>query len=197
MQPLGDIFRPERAQRWIGIRQNDRIHSMPVSISFCPRAASRIHPNDRVRIIRALEVVTLTGESIVSRQARHHFGEQRYRTLKIGLKPDREVMFAKIEARVEAMLAQGLVDEVGALMAGGYDETLKPMQSIGYRQIGACLRGKIDLSEAVRRIKRDTRHYAKRQLTWFSPDPEIHWLPQEAPEAVEVCLRDFLTGEFA
>ncbi len=162
-----------------------------------PRAAERIHPNDTVRIIRALEVVTLTGESIVSRQARHHFGEQRYRSLKIGLNPDREVLFARIEARVEAMLAQGLVDEVGALMAGGYDETLKPMQSIGYRQIGECLRGKIDLPEAVRRIKRDTRRYAKRQLTWFASDPEIHWLSPDVPEAAEARLRDFLSGEFA
>ncbi|MDA8126846.1 MAG: tRNA (adenosine(37)-N6)-dimethylallyltransferase MiaA [Deltaproteobacteria bacterium] len=150
-----------------------------------PRAAARIHPQDGIRIVRALEVLELTGRSIVDHQQAHRFQERPYEVLKIGLLPERERLWAAIDGRTEQMMARGFLDEVRQLLER-YDGSLKAMQSLGYRHLVAQLAGKTDLAEAVRLIKADTRRYAKRQLTWFTADPEIHWQdPDDEAEAAE------------
>jgi len=141
-----------------------------------PQLASRIHPNNLVRIIRALEVHQLTGVPLSSHQQKHGFAGTRYESLKIGIRIDRQQLYHRIEQRVEQMLASGLIDEVASLLARGYSRDLKSMRSIGYKEISALLAGEISHDESVRLIKRDTRRYAKRQLTWFNADNGIIWL---------------------
>lgn len=155
-----------------------------------PRAAARINPNDGVRIIRALEVLELTGRSIVEYQEEHRFQERPFDVLKIGLAMDREELNERIDTRTERMVADGFVEEVRRLLGQGYDGMLKPMQSLGYRHLVAHLAGQKDLKGAVGLIKRDTRHYARRQMTWFSADPEVLWLaPKDIATADEKVSR--------
>lgn len=153
-----------------------------------PVAAARLHPNDQVRIIRALEVHRLTGRPISEHMGEHRFGVENYQCLKIGLSTDRETLYRTIDNRVEQMLGNGLVEEVRALLAVGYSPELKPMRSIGYSQVCCYLAGEYSLDEAVRLIKRDTRRYAKRQLTWFNRDPEIKWI--EYPENLAMIVQN-------
>ena len=146
-----------------------------------PMTAARLHPHDTYRIIRALEVYERTGHPISTLRQRHQFQEGPYQVLKIGLLMEREELYQRIDERVEAMMRQGLQEEVKGLLDRGYSPRLRTMQSLGYKQMTAYLQGEYDLAEAVRRIKRDTRRYAKRQLTWFKADPQIHWVayPQD------------------
>ncbi len=139
-------------------------------------AAETIHPNDVFRTIRALEVLELSGESIVKKCSDHHFGDKRYDFIKIGFMIDRALLYEKINRRVEKMMADGLVEEVEKLLKMGYDETLKPMQAFGYKHIVNCIKEKCDIEEAVKMIKSNTRHYAKRQLTWFRADENVEWV---------------------
>jgi len=148
------------------------------------RAAAIIHPNDVARMVRALEVLELTGVSIVEQQQEHRFAHRPYSVLKIGLRSERSVLYERIDARTEQMMAQGFVDEVQRLLDMGFHEGLKPMQALGYRQLVQVLRGTLDLGEAVSLVKRETRHYAKRQLTWFGADPEISWFESGDREAI-------------
>ena len=141
-----------------------------------PESAARIHLNNLVRIIRALEVHQLTGIPLSRYQVEHGFTQQRYRSLQIGLDVERQELYKRIEQRVDQMLKEGLVDEVRRLLAAGYNRNLKPMRAIGYKEISAYLAGETDLDTAVQLVKRNTRHYAKRQLTWFKADPDIIWL---------------------
>ncbi|MBU2055305.1 MAG: tRNA (adenosine(37)-N6)-dimethylallyltransferase MiaA [Proteobacteria bacterium] len=160
-----------------------------------PKAAARINPRDGVRIIRALEVLELTGRSIVDHQDDHRFREQPYEALRIGLALDRERLQARIDRRTDQMIADGLVEEVRRLSAMGYGLSLKSMQSLGYRHIAACLAGRTDLAEAVRLIKRDTYRYAKRQMTWFRAERGVVWLAPDAVETAEERIGSFLDRE--
>ncbi|MDI6775622.1 MAG: tRNA (adenosine(37)-N6)-dimethylallyltransferase MiaA [Syntrophales bacterium] len=156
------------------------------------RAAALIDANDISRIIRALEVVELTGKSIVEQQEAHHFRNNLYECLKIGLMMEREQLYARIEQRTEKMIEDGFTDEVRNLLAMGYDETIKPMQSLGYKHIVGYLRGEYSLGEAVRTIKRDTRRYAKRQLTWFKADRDVEWFSPHDVDAIRKRIGEFL-----
>jgi tRNA dimethylallyltransferase len=149
--------------------------------SLDPDAASRIHPNDYVRIERALEAYYLTGEKMSELQAKHGFRENEYEVLKVGLFEEREILRKKIDERVDRMIEEGLVDEVRKLRDMGLGRGLKPMQSIGYKQINQYLDGEITLDRAIELRKRDTKRYAKRQMTWLRRDKEIHWyhLPED------------------
>lgn len=158
-----------------------------------PKAALKIHENDTFRVIRALEVFLTTGKRISDRQTDHHFNENRYQYLKIGLKTDREMLYNRINRRVEIMLKHGLLLEVKGLINKGYSFDLKPMQSIGYKHMGMFIRGEVDWEEAVRLLKRDTRRYAKRQLTWFNRDREIHWVEPGQIKEAETLVKEFLT----
>lgn len=141
-----------------------------------PELATRIHPNNRVRIIRALEVYHLTGIPLSRYQQEHAFGGRRYTSLQIGIRVERDELYRRIEQRVERMLREGLLDEVRGLLAAGYGRDLKAMRAIGYKESASFLAGECSLEEAARLIKRDTRRYAKRQLTWFNADRDILWL---------------------
>ncbi len=140
-----------------------------------PKTAFHLHPNDLFRIIRALEIFDSTGVPISFYREQHRFGEKPYLTLKVGLEMNREMLYHRIEERVDEMLEKGFLQEVERLMEMGYGPELKPMQSLGYKQMVQFLLKEIGWDEAVGQIKRDTRHYAKRQLTWFKADPEVHW----------------------
>jgi tRNA dimethylallyltransferase len=140
-------------------------------------AASRIHPHDRFRVIRALEVYYLGRRPISHFQGEHGFRDAPYEVLKIGLCCQREDLYKRIELRADRMMELGWVDEVRSLLNKGYGPGLKSMQSLGYRHILDYLSGDFILEEAVRFIKRDTRRYAKRQITWFKADPEVLWFP--------------------
>jgi len=140
-----------------------------------PPTAARLHPHDTYRIIRALEVYERTGRPISSLRGGHRFKEGPYQTLKIGLTMERDELYRRIDTRVDEMIRQGLQEEVRRLVAMGYSPTLKAMQSLGYKQMAAHHQGAYDLTEATRLIKRDTKRYAKRQVTWFKADTRIHW----------------------
>ncbi|MCJ7617840.1 MAG: tRNA (adenosine(37)-N6)-dimethylallyltransferase MiaA [Desulfobacterales bacterium] len=164
-------------------------------LSKCdPEAAERIHPNDTFRIIRALEVYEATGMAISQYSKDHGFENRRFNVLKIGLHIERETLYERINQRVDAMIAAGLVDEVKMLLNRGYSEDLKSMQSIGYRHMIDFIKGRITWEETVRTLKRDTRRYAKRQMTWFKADPEIVWAEPEQLDYIKEMLQNFLQG---
>jgi tRNA dimethylallyltransferase len=137
-----------------------------------PSAGSWIHPNDRQRIIRALEIYQLTGKPLSAWQQDHGFSESPFETLKIGLCRERPVLYDRIDQRCDRMIETGLIDEVKGLLDNGYSFALKPLQSVGYKHVGCFLDGRMALQEAVSLMKRDTRRLAKRQLSWFRSDPE-------------------------
>jgi len=144
------------------------------------QTALRLHPNDLFRIIRALEVFDSTGIPISFYREQHRFGERPYVTLKIGLEMNRDMLYHRIEERVDEMIEKGLLGEVERLMAMGYGRELKPMQSLGYKQMVQFLLKEIGWDKAIQQMKRDTRHYAKRQGTWFKADPEVRWRDESA-----------------
>ncbi|MCI0481825.1 MAG: tRNA (adenosine(37)-N6)-dimethylallyltransferase MiaA [Candidatus Dadabacteria bacterium] len=163
--------------------------------SLDPAAAARIHPNDYVRAERALEVFYLTGEKMSHLQSLHEFGGKEFEYIKIGIRVDREELKRRIDLRVDKMIDRGLVDEVRGLRLMGYGPELKPMQSIGYKEINRHLDGEIGLDEAVGLIKRDTRRFAKRQMTWLRRDKEIVWfeLPVDYEKVLDTA-RAFFGG---
>ena len=158
-----------------------------------PAAHSRIHPNDRQRIIRALEVYQLTGKPMSEWQREHDFGDEHLDTLKIGLQRERAELYDLINRRCERMTAEGLWEEVRDLVAQGYSLDLRPLQSVGYRQMGLVLQGLLTIEQAVGEMKQETRHLAKRQLTWFRGDHEIRWFHPENQrhEVIESVQRFF------
>ena len=160
-----------------------------------PDTAERIHPNDSYRIIRALEVYELTGKPITAFQREHGFKDHRFRALKIGLHINREVLYDRINHRVDAMIDSGFLDEVKRLLEMGYSDDLKSMQSIGYRHLIDFIKGRCSWDETLRTLKRDTRRYAKRQLTWFKADPEIVWREPGQLREIQRLIKKFLQAE--
>jgi tRNA dimethylallyltransferase len=144
-----------------------------------PEAANRIGVNDRYRIVRALEVFELTGETISAHQRRHQFADLGYDTLTVGVEVDRKKLYEAIDNRFDAMIAAGLVEEVRALVDAGYSPGKAPLSTIGYKQMAAYLRGEVELDEAIALAKQESRRLAKRQLTWFRREPQIVWLDPE------------------
>jgi tRNA dimethylallyltransferase len=140
-----------------------------------PAAAARLHPRDLVRVVRALEVLALTGRPISVWQAEHGFAERRLDALVLGLRRPREELAERIAARCAAMLAAGLLDEIRRLWAHGWGPELAPLRSVGYREMGAHLRGELGLEDALAACARATRRLAKRQMTWFRADPAVRW----------------------
>jgi len=141
-----------------------------------PAAAVQYHPHDRVRVVRALEVTYLTGEPFSLHQRRHQHQGQVYPYVGIAVTRDRQELYTRIADRTEAMLAAGWLEEVKALVAQGYTQECTAMNSMGYRELLAYLAGRTTWSETVTAIKRETRRFAKRQLTWFRKFPHLHWL---------------------
>ncbi len=139
------------------------------------KAASRIHPHDRQRILRALEVYRITGVPLTAYQQEHGFADIELSAIKIFIYRERAELYERIDRRVDEMISQGLEEEVRGLISMGYSPELKSMQSLGYKQMARYIEGELSMDEAVYQIKRDTRHYAKRQMTWFRTDPEFGW----------------------
>ena len=159
-----------------------------------PTVGSSIHPNDRQRIVRALEVYQLTGRPLSTWQKEHAFQEDPFDLLKVGLLREREELYGLINHRSEQMIQQGLLDEVRGLVARGFDLDLKPLRSVGYRQMGQVLRGTKSMNHAVEEMKQETRHLAKRQLTWFRRDDEIRWFhPEGQSKEIELMVAKFLS----
>lgn len=158
-----------------------------------PIAAAKIHPNDSFRVVRALEVYETTGRPISERQQEHGFNSGDFNSLTLGLTMDRTRLYDRINKRVDIMMGQGLLKEVADLVEQGYGLELKSMQTIGYRHMGLFLRGEIDLEEAVRLLKRDTRRYAKRQFTWFRKEPGLTWVEPGDHSRAFGMIKEFLT----
>ncbi|OKP66175.1 tRNA (adenosine(37)-N6)-dimethylallyltransferase MiaA [Paenibacillus sp. P3E] len=140
-----------------------------------PVSAARLHPNDRRRIIRALEIHHQTKVTLSESHADQK-KESPYELCLIGLTMDRKILYKRIEDRIDQMLAEGLVTEVEGLLQRGYSKSLVSMQGLGYKEIAAYLAGEMTLDEAVTLLKRDTRRFAKRQLSWFRHMKEIQWI---------------------
>lgn len=152
----------------------DRLYAELVRVDA--ETAARLHPNDEAKVMRAIEVFRLTGQPMSVMQGRHAFQEATFSPLLIGLHRPTEVLYRRIEARIDWQLAHGMIEETRGLLDQGYEPELAAMKGLGYRQVSAYLKGDYDYAEMVRRFKRDTRHYAKRQMTWFRKEPGIEWI---------------------
>jgi tRNA dimethylallyltransferase len=159
-----------------------------------PEAAGRIHPNDAFRIIRSLETYRLTGKKISEHHKNHGFLEYLFEVLKIGLILPRDILYQRINTRVDRMMESGFLKEVEGLLQRGFSPDLKPMQSIGYRHLVEFIQGKISIEDAIENLKQDTRRYAKRQLTWFKADPDVVWKSPENIFEIEQVIETFLNS---
>lgn len=140
-----------------------------------PSAAARIHANDHQKLIRAVEIIVLTGKPVSTVQARPREPLTGFRILKIGLSPPRSALYERLNERTIQMFTGGLVAEAGRILDAGYSPNLKPLQSLGYKQALDVLSGKRSIESAITECQLRTRQYAKRQLTWFRADSEITW----------------------
>ena len=160
-----------------------------------PDSAKKIHPNDAYRIIRALEVHESTGKTMAELHREHSFKDNSFDFLKIGLHINRDILYDRINRRVDAMIDTGLVGEVTELLEMGYTPHLKSMQSIGYRHMVDFIQGRCEWDETIRTLKRDTRRYAKRQLTWFKADPDIIWAEPGQLSEIRGRIKTFLQAK--
>jgi tRNA dimethylallyltransferase len=156
-----------------------------------PETAGRISENDRTRIERALEIYQLTGEPASKLRSDHGFCEQRYDALKIGLSIEREELYRRINERCERMVGKGLVEEVRRLLER-YGPGVQPFKAVGYREMLAHVMGEIGLDEGVALMKRNSRRFAKRQMTWFRSDHGIRWFSPEDVEAISGEVEAFV-----
>jgi tRNA dimethylallyltransferase len=163
-------------------------------IKVDPETAEKIHPNDTYRTMRALEVYHLSGTPLSEHHASHEFQDSMYDFLQVGLFLEREQLYRRINERCDRMMAEGFLDEVHSLMDRGYHAGLKSMQSLGYRHLCNYLEAPISLEDTVRIMQRDTRRYAKRQMTWFRSDPSIVWVNKgrSALGEIEKLVTEFL-----
>ena len=153
---------------------NEYLHSELRKID--PEAAEKIHVNDTRRIVRALEVYYITNKPISYYQKISRSEPPKYKFILFGIRMDREKLYNRINKRVDEMIEKGLVDEVKRLLEMGYDKCSIAMQGLGYKEILWYLKGEANLSEVIELLKRDTRRYAKRQMTWFTSIKDIIWL---------------------
>lgn len=150
-----------------------------------PKTAARLHPNDESKVMRALEVYRLSGRPISTIQEEHRFQERPFSTLLIGLQRTTGALYRRIEERIDWQLSHGVVEETRSLFGQGYGRELASMKGLGYRHVGAFLANECDYAEMVCQFKRDTRRFAKRQMTWFRKEPGIVWLSIEEGEMPE------------
>jgi tRNA dimethylallyltransferase len=153
-----------------------------------PLTASRLHPNDHKRVVRALEVYRQTGKPLSTMHSKDR--QSRYPgALQFGLDVARDDLYNRIERRVDRLFAEGLVAEVSALLGKGYDTHLPALQGLGYKETAAFIKGECSLDEAIQTLKQGTRRFAKRQLTWFRADKRIHWIDVSSLTPAEVADR--------
>ena len=172
----------EKLRDLISIKGAEYVHSLLQDID--PAAASRIHPNDHKRMIRALEYHECTGGRISDHNAQNMAKKSAYNLCYFVLTDNRQKIYDRINARVDKMIEDGLVDEVRSLMAEGLTKYNVSMHGIGYKEIIDHLSGNCTFDEAVYRIKRESRHFAKRQLTWFSREKDVIWIDLDKDDDV-------------
>ena len=176
---------PEVKERLILREKSEGLFSLHQDLlRVDPESGAKIHPNDRQRIIRALEVFQIGGAPLSVLQRGHGFSRELFPTVKIFINREREELYERINRRVDRMLEEGLESEVEGLLEAGYGPGLKSMQAIGYKQMCAHLAGELSLDEAAFEMKRETRRYAKRQVTWFRGDAEFRSFHAEEVEAI-------------
>lgn len=170
------------------LRGSDHLHRALARLD--PENAARIAPRDTQKVIRAIEMRILAGKPVAEIHRAGRSSLEGYDVKKIGLSPPRAALYAKIDARTDAMIRDGWLEEVRKLSSGGIPPDAKPFQFIGYAELLAHLAGRLTMEDALKKIQQTTRQFAKRQLTWFRKEPSVHWLPGfgEDPEVVEAAL---------
>lgn len=158
-----------------------------------PESASGIHPNDKIRITRALEIIELTKKQLSKLTRDHAFNHKQFSALKICLHRERDLLYERINKRSETMLEGGLIEETENLLKMGYSPELKPLQSIGYRHAVEYLKNVRGYDETLELFQRDTRRYAKRQITWFRSDSEMIWAYPEERDLIEEKIKEFIS----
>lgn len=185
----------DRLQRLADTEGVEALHSRLAAVD--PVTAERLHPNDVKRVIRALEIYECSGYKMSDFQLRAQYSP--YDLVIIGLTMDREKLYQRINHRVDLMMEAGLVEEVRSLLDRGYDASLVSMQGLGYKEVIPYLYGEVTLEKAINDIKQRTRHFAKRQLSWFRRMPQIQWFdmtnPAEQPNNVQT-IKQILAGKF-
>ena len=170
------------------------LHQMLAEID--PESAEAIHANNAKRVIRAIEYYRLTGEKISEHNKREREKQSPYDLYYYVLNRDRKTLYERIDQRVDIMMEQGLPDEVNRLKAMGCTRDMVAMQGLGYKEMLDYLDGKISLEEAVYIIKRDTRHFAKRQLTWFKREKEVRFIEIEQFEADQKKILNWICNDY-
>ena len=192
--PADPVFRHELAG--IAAREGRAaLHARLEAVE--PALARRLHPNDEIRVVRALERLR-AGSAVGEALVRWRGGESPWTVIYVGLTLERSALARRLAARAEAMVAAGLLDEVRGLLARGYHAGLSAMQGIGYRQFVEVAAGRLSAEDALRLMQRDTTRYAKRQVTWFAREPDVTWLDVEATGGagdVAARLETMLTKE--
>ncbi len=176
----------------------EALHHMLKEID--PESALSIHANNTKRVIRAIEYFRLTGETISDHNKRTALKKSPYDHIYIGLTRDRDQLYERIDKRVDIMLNEGLEDEVMSLWRAGCKPSMTSMQALGYKELIHYIEGRCTLPEAIRILKRDSRRYAKRQLTWFNRNKHIHWVnlsdipsrDEAAKMIIEIIQKEFL-----
>ncbi|MDH5625723.1 MAG: tRNA (adenosine(37)-N6)-dimethylallyltransferase MiaA [Nitrospira sp.] len=154
-----------------------------------PVTAAWLHPNDEAKVMRALEVYRLSGQPMSALQRQHGFQEAPFSALLIGLQRPKEELYRRIEERIDWQLAHGMVQETRALLDRGYGRESGAMTGLGYRHVAAHVSGEYDYAEMVRLFKRDTRRFAKRQMTWFRKEPGVRWIAMEQDQPLAHTVR--------
>ena len=185
--PPGDAASPARVRYEKILREQGGVALHELLITLDPDSAALIHPGNARRVVRALEMLEEDGPTYAEQHA--GFGQRTsvYAAMHIGLSVDRVALYARIDARVDEMLAAGLLDEVRRLLGEGFREALTAPQAIGYKELVPVIEDGADIAEAAGSIKSATRHYAKRQLTWFRADPRVTWLDVTASSPSETA----------
>lgn len=173
----GDTAYRQSLEQIAKVQGGSVLHEMLKEID--PEAAGQIHENNIKRMVRALEFYQLSGKKISDHNEQERQKESPYNFAYFVLNDDREKLYGRINERVEQMLREGLVEEVRGLWKRGFDRRMVSMQGLGYKEVLDYLEGGCDLEEAVYRIKRDTRHFAKRQLTWFRRERDVLWVDKQ------------------
>jgi len=155
------------------MRENGKEYIYKKLVELDPEAAAKIHPQNHVYVIRAIEVAMAEGRQNKSK------GECEYDVLKLGIEWERERLYVRIDERAKNQIDEGLINETKSLLGRGYTTKLPSMSSLGYPEISAYIQGEISLDEALGMIQQNTRNYAKRQLTWFRSEPDVLWVPGE------------------
>jgi tRNA dimethylallyltransferase len=189
--PSDPLVREGLSRRW-DAEGGAALHAELARID--PETSAKVHPADRLRILRALEIAAVAG--IPPSRARAAWGSSvaRHACLFLAVWPERDALYQRIDSRTEEMFRRGLAEEVRGLLTKGFDRSLKPMMSLGYRHAAAHLLDGVSLSDTIGTMKRDTRRYAKRQVTWLSSEPDlVRILPGEASRSPVEAVRMYLS----